>query len=51
MFLVSAYILKPGVKSNEDVVGAVPTGDASTSSERSTILLSTKAQLKLEVWR
>ena len=32
--------LEPGVKQeNEDVVGAAPTGDASTTSEWSTILL------------
>ena len=36
---------------NEDVVGAAPTGDAPTTSERSTILLFTKVCLKLETWR
>ena len=39
-----ALILK-----TEDVVGAVPTGDAPTTSEWSTILLPTKVQLILEV--
>ena len=34
---------------NEDVVGAVPTGDAPTTSEWSTILLPIKARLILEV--
>ena len=41
---------KPGVE-NEDVAGAPPTGDAPTTSEWSTILLLTKMQLILEVWR
>ena len=36
---------------NKDVVGAAPTGDAPTTSEWSTILLSPKVQLILEVWR
>ena len=36
---------------NEDVVGAVPTGDAPTTSELSTILLPTKVRLILETWR
>ena len=36
---------------NEDVVGAAPTGDAPTTSEWSTILLSTKVRLILETWR
>ena len=36
---------------NEDVVGAVLTGDAPTTSEWSTILLPTKVQLILEVWQ
>ena len=36
---------------NEDVVGAVLTGDAPTTSEWSTILLPTKEQLILEVWQ
>ena len=36
---------------NEDVVGAAPTGDAPTTSEWSTILLSTKARLVLEILR
>ena len=36
---------------NEDVVGAVPKGNAPTTSEWSTILLPTKVQLILEVWR
>ena len=34
---------------NEDVVGAVPTGAAPTTSEWSTVLLPTKVQLILEV--
>ena len=34
---------------NEDVVGAAPTGDASTTSEWSTILLPTRVPLMLEV--
>ena len=42
--------LKPGVK-NEDVVGARPTVDAPTTSERSIILLPTKVWLILEVWQ
>ena len=33
----------------EDVVGAAPTGDAPTTSERSTILLPTRVRLILEV--
>ena len=36
---------------NEDVVGAAPTGDASTTSEWPTILLPTKVRLILETWR
>ena len=36
---------------NDDVVGAAPTGNAPTTSERSTILLLTKMCLILEVWR
>ena len=36
---------------NEDVVGAAPTGGAPTTSEWSTILLPTKVNLILEVWR
>ena len=40
--------LRPG--ENEDVVGAAPTGDDPTSSERTTILLPTKVRLILEVW-
>ena len=35
----------------EDVVGAVPTGNAPTTSEWSTILLPTKVWLILEVWQ
>ena len=34
----------------KDVVGAAPTGDASTTSGWSTILLPTKVRLILEVW-
>ena len=41
--------LKPGYVENEDVVGAAQTGDAPTTSEWSTILLSTKVCLMLEV--
>ena len=41
--------LKPDVKvKNEDVVGAAPTGDVSTTSEWSTMLLPTKVRLILE---
>ena len=36
---------------NEDVVGAAPTGDAPTTSEWSTILLTFKVRLILEIWR
>ena len=36
---------------NEDIVGAAPTGDAPTTSGWSTILLSTKVRLILEVLR
>ena len=36
---------------NEDVVWAVPTGDAPTTSEWSTIELPTKVRLILETWR
>ena len=44
--------LKPGVKvEDEDVVGTAPTGDAPTTSEWSTILLSNKVRLILEVLR
>ena len=44
--------LKPGVEvDNEDVVWAAPTGDAPTTSEWWTILLPTKVQLILDVWR
>ena len=39
--------LKPGRVENEDVVAAAPTGDAPTTSEWSTILMSTKVQLML----
>ena len=43
--------MRPGVEvENEDVVGAAPTGDASTTSEWSTILLPTKVHLILETW-
>ena len=35
---------------DEGVVGAVPTGDAPTTSEWSTILLTVKVHLTLEVW-
>ena len=37
--------------SQPDVVGAAPTGDAPTTSERSTILLPAKVRPILEVWR
>ena len=51
MFLVLQLCLpntlKPG---NEDVVGAMPTGDAPNTPEWSAILLPTKVQLELEVW-
>ena len=36
---------------NEDVVGAAPTGDASTTSEWSIVLLPIEVQLILEVLR
>ena len=36
---------------NEDVVGSASTGDAPNTSDSWTILLSTKVQLILEVWR
>ena len=36
---------------NDDLVRAVPTGDAPTTFEWSTSLLSTKARLRLDVWR
>ena len=36
---------------NEDVDGVAPIGDAPTTSESSTILLPTKVQLLLEIWR
>ena len=36
---------------NEDVVGALPTGDAPTWFEWSTILLPTKVWLILEIWQ
>ena len=36
---------------NEDVVGAVPTGDAPTTSEWSTISLPTQVRLILETWQ
>ena len=42
---------KPGVMSNEDVVGAAPTGDAPTTSEWSTFLLPIMVFLTLEIWR
>ena len=35
---------------NEDVVGAAPTSDAPTTSERSTLLLPSKVRLILEIW-
>ena len=35
---------------NEDVVGAAPTGGASTKSEWSTILLPTNVRLILDQW-
>ena len=35
---------------NEDAVGAAQTGDAPTTSDRSTMLLPTKFRLILEVW-
>ena len=44
-------LLKPGVQiMNEDVVGAVLTGNAPTTSEWSTSLLPTKVWNLLEVW-
>ena len=45
--------LRPGVKSlkKEDVVRAVETGNAPTTSEWSTSLLPTKVHLILEVWQ
>ena len=43
-------LFKPGVE-NEDVVGAVRTGDAPTTSERSAILLPVKVWLILEIWQ
>ena len=36
---------------NDDVVGIATTGDATSTSEWSTILLPTKVQLTLEVWQ
>ena len=36
---------------DEDVVGAAPTGDAPTTSEKSAIILPAKVRLILEVWR
>ena len=36
---------------HEDVVGAAPTGDASTTSEWSKILFSTEVRLIIEIWR
>ena len=36
---------------NEDLVGAVPTGDAPTTSEWSAIISHTKLRLISEVWR
>ena len=44
------FVQTPDVE-NEDVVAAAPTGDVSTTSEWSTILLPTKVQLTFEVWR
>ena len=50
--VVFAQYIKARCKvENEDVVGAVPIGDAPTTSEWSTILLRTKVRLILEVWR
>ena len=44
------YSMKPGVRvENKDVVGAAPTGYASTTSDWSTILLPTDVQLILQV--
>ena len=48
--LSSPNPLKPGARvENEDAVGVAPTGDAPTTSEWSTILLTTKVILILEV--
>ena len=49
--VASAKSIEPrGYVENEDVVGAAPTGDAPTTSEWSTVILSTKLRLILEVW-
>ena len=45
------YIESSYLKENEDVVGAVPTGDAPTTSEWATILVPTEVRLILEIWR
>ena len=36
---------------NEDVVGAAPTDSSPTTSEWSAIVLPTRVQLQLEIWR
>ena len=49
---VSAQSIEAKCKfGNEDVVGAVPTGDAPTTSKRPTILLPIKVRLILEIWQ
>ena len=45
------YIEAKCYMENEDVVVAVPTGDAPTTSEWSTIQLPTKVCLILQTWR
>ena len=44
------YIEARCLVKKQDVVGAAPTGDAPTTSEESTMLLSTKTRLILEIW-
>ena len=51
MILVLQLPLPSPLVENEDVVGAAPTGDGPTTSERLTISLPTKVPLMLEVWR
>ena len=45
---VSVIVFAPSIEVENDVVGAAPTGDDPTTSERSTILLHTKVCLILE---
>ena len=49
--VVFAQSIEAGCEVENEVVGAVPTGDALTTSEWSTILVPIKVRVILETWR